>query len=44
LLEEESPTMLGFDVAHYDTLKNEAVKKDIDEKGVEIYRIKNNAG
>ncbi len=38
LLEEESPTLLGFDVVHYDSLKNESLKREIDENGKVIYQ------
>lgn len=42
MLEEESPTLLGFDVVHYDTIKKEALKKEIDTYGKVIFeRIKN---
>ncbi len=37
MLEEESPTLLGFDVVHYDTLKNATLKKEIEERGNMIY-------
>jgi len=40
MLEEESPTLLGFDVLHYDTLKNEALKSEIDMHGKIIYLSK----
>lgn len=36
-LEEESPTLLFFDVLHYDSLKNENLKKEIEEDGDVIY-------
>jgi predicted nucleotidyltransferase len=36
-LENESPTLLWFDVLHYDTLKQEALKQQIDEHGKPIY-------
>ena len=39
LLEEESPTLLGFDVVHYNTLKNEALRKEIDENGRVIFEL-----
>jgi predicted nucleotidyltransferase len=37
LLENESPTLLAFDVLHYDTLKNEKLKGYIDKEGIVIY-------
>jgi len=39
LLEDESPTLLGFDVVHYDALKNDALKREIDENSIVIYQI-----
>lgn len=36
-LEEESPTLLWFDVLDYNTLKNEKLKQRIDKYGVIIY-------
>lgn len=36
-LEEESPTLLWFDVLDYSTLKNEKLKQRIDKYGVVIY-------
>ena len=36
-LEEESQTLLFFDVLHYDTLKNENLKREIEEDGKVIY-------
>lgn len=38
MLEEESPTLLGFDVLHYDTLKNEELKREIDDNGKVIFQ------
>ena len=40
MLENEGPTFLLFDVLHYNTLKNQALKKQIDEKGKLIYTVK----
>lgn len=37
MLENESPTLLWFDVLHYNTLKNEKLKKNIDEEGIVIF-------
>ncbi len=37
LLENESPTLLWFDVVHYDTLKNSAKKAEIDLNGKVIF-------
>jgi predicted nucleotidyltransferase len=36
-LENESPTLLWFDVRHYDQLKNEKLKGQIDSYGKLIY-------
>ncbi|MCD4665799.1 MAG: nucleotidyltransferase domain-containing protein [Bacteroidales bacterium] len=36
-LEEESPTLLWFDVLHYDTLMNNKLKHEIDRKGKVIF-------
>lgn len=36
-LEEESPTLLWFDVLHYDTLKNEKLRYEIDRNGKVIF-------
>jgi predicted nucleotidyltransferase len=38
VLEEESPTPLWFDVLHYDTIKNEKLKEEIDSSGKVIYK------
>jgi uncharacterized protein len=40
LLETESPTLLWFDVLHYETLANENLKKRIMEDGTVIYERK----
>lgn len=37
VLENESPTLLWFDVLHFDTLKNEKLKKNIIDEGAVIY-------
>lgn len=37
MLENESPTLLWFDVLHYNTLKNEKLKKSIDQEGIVIF-------
>jgi predicted nucleotidyltransferase len=37
LLEEESPTLLYHDVLHFDSLKNEKLKNEIEEKGKVLY-------
>jgi len=37
MLEEESPTLLGFDVLHYNKLKNEKLKQQIDIYGKVIF-------
>lgn len=37
-LENEGPTLLWFDVLHYDTLKNEELKKNIIDMGTVIYK------
>lgn len=39
MLENESPTLLWFDVLHYDSIKNEQLKKNIEEEGILIYEI-----
>lgn len=39
MLENESPTLLWFDVLHYNSIKNEKLKKNIDEEGILIYEI-----
>lgn len=39
MLEEESPTLLWFDVVHYDRLRNDNLKAEIDEKGKVIYKV-----
>jgi predicted nucleotidyltransferase len=39
LLENESPALLFFDVLHYNTLTNEALKKEIDKYGKVIYLL-----
>ena len=36
-LENESPTLLGFDVLHYNKLENEKLKQQIDINGKVIY-------
>ena len=36
-LEEESPTLLWFDVLHYDTLINKKLKHEIDRNGKVIF-------
>jgi predicted nucleotidyltransferase len=42
MLEEESPTLLGFDVLDYDRLRNQKLKEEIDKNGVVIFfRVKN---
>ena len=38
MLENESPTLLWFDVLHYNTLKNEKMKKSIDKDGIAIFK------
>jgi predicted nucleotidyltransferase len=38
VLEEESPTPLWFDVLHYDRIKNEKLKEEIDSFGKVIYK------
>jgi predicted nucleotidyltransferase len=38
ILEEESPTPLWFDVLHYETIKNEKLKAEIDSFGKVIYK------
>ncbi|WP_128546283.1 nucleotidyltransferase domain-containing protein [Larkinella soli] len=37
MLEEESPTLLWFDVLHYDTLNNPKLRDNIDRYGRVIY-------
>jgi len=37
VFENESPTLLWFDVLHFDTLKNEKLKKNIIDQGTVIY-------
>jgi len=37
ILEEESPTPLWFDVIHYDTIKSDKLKEEIDSFGKVIY-------
>lgn len=37
LLNEELPLPYFFDVAHYEKIKNEKLKKHIDEKGKEMF-------
>lgn len=37
VLENKSPTLLWFDVLHFDTLKNEKLKKNIIDEGIVIY-------
>ena len=37
MLENESPTLLWFDVLHLDTIANKKLKKQIEENGVVIY-------
>src|ERR1044071_5288482 len=37
MLENESPTLLWFDVLHYNTLTNEKLKQNIKTNGVVIY-------
>ena len=37
LLENESPTFLWFDVLHYDTLKSDTLKNEIDTFGKVLY-------
>lgn len=37
MLENESPTLLWFDVLHFNALKNEKLKNNIDEEGIMIY-------
>ena len=39
VLETESPTLLWFDVLHYDSLKNEKLKQQIDLSGKTIYPL-----
>ena len=39
LLEEESPTLLWFDVVHFDSLKNEKLKSQISQQGKVLYQI-----
>ena len=40
LLENESPTLLWFDVLHYNSLKNTKLKEQIDSHGKIIYERK----
>src|SRR6266487_804463 len=40
MLENESPTLLWFDVLHYNTLKNKKLKQSITDNGVVIYESK----
>jgi predicted nucleotidyltransferase len=37
ILEEESPTLLWFDVLHYETVKNDKLKEEIAKYGRVIY-------
>lgn len=37
MLENESPTLLWFDVLNYDTLKNEKLKQNIKKTGIVIF-------
>jgi uncharacterized protein len=40
ILENEAPALLVFDLLHYNTLINQELKKEIDQKGKIIYNKK----